>query len=160
MEDELIKHDSNTDIDEGQLFIFINEKPMAYGISANLSVGSEEKDTGNKMVSGGWKVFKPGLKNWSLSSESLVTWKKGQLSAETLLDIQIAGGIVDIVYGKSLVTEQTLTGGKFEPDLSQPHYVGQTYITSFEVNSTNGDTSKCSVTLTGSGALEKGTIVP
>lgn len=160
MADTPVKHDSNEDIDEGQLFIFVSKKPMAYGISANLSVGSEEKDTSNKMVSGGWKSFKPGMKNWSLSSESLVTWKTGQLSAETLLDIQIEGGIVDIVYGKALVSEQTLTGGIFEPDLSETHYTGQAYITSFDVNSTNGDTTKCSVTLTGSGALDKGTIVP
>jgi len=160
MADAPVKHDSNQDIFRGQIFLFIKGKPMAYGISANLDVGTAEIDISNKMVSGGWEATLPGIKNYTISSESLLTYAKGQLSAEDLLDIQIAGETVDILYGQSLVTEQTLTGGKFEPDLSNPYYKGKAFITSFGINSTNGDIAKCSTSLKGSGALEKGEVTP
>lgn len=158
--DAPVKHDSNKDIFRGQIFLFIKGKPMAYGISANLDVATAEIDISNKMVSGGWEASLPGIKNYTIASESLLTYETGQLSAEDLLDMQIAGETVDIMYGQSLVSEQTLTGGKFEPDTSKPYYKGNAYITSFGINSTNGDIAKCSVSLKGNGALEKGTITP
>lgn len=155
-----IKHDSNTDIFRGQIFLFIGGKPMAYGISANLDVSTSEIDISNKMVSGGWEASLAGKKNWSISTESLVTFVTGQLSATDLLDIQISDKTIDIIYGQSLVTEETLAGGKFEPDRSQPYYEGSAFITSFGINSTSGDIAKCSTSLKGSGALKKGEIVP
>ena len=159
MADEPIKHESNTDIFRGQIFLFIGGKPMAFGISANLDVSTNEIDISNKMVSAGWDASLAGNKNWTLSSESLVTYTEGQLSATDLLNTQINGQTVDIIYGQALVTEETLTGGKFEPDKSKPYYEGSAFITSFGINSTNGDFAKCSVSLKGSGALKMGTVV-
>lgn len=160
MADAPVKHDSITDIFRGQLFIFIKGKPMAYGISANLDVGTSEIDVSNKMVSGGWEAPLPGINNYTLSSESLVTFAKGQLSVEDLLDIQIAKETVEVLYGQSLVSEQTLAGGKFEPDLSKTHYKGVAMITSLSVNSSNGDIAKCSTSLKGIGELKKQPATP
>lgn len=150
-----VKHDSITDIFRGQLLLFISGKPVAYGISANLEVGTSEIDVSNKMVAGGWEAPLPGINNYTLSSESLVTFTKGQLSATDLLDIQIAKGTVEVLYGQSIITEQTIAGGKFEPDLTKPHYKGIAMITSLSINSSNGDIAKCSTSLKGIGELKK-----
>lgn len=150
-----IKHDSNTDIFQKQLFVFVNERPIAFGISATLDVGSSSINIDNKMISGGWEGVSPGTKNWSVSSESLVTFVTGQLSADDLLDIMIKDEKVEIIYGRFIVTDETPAGGIFEPDLTKSHYKGEAIIESFNVSSSVGDIAKCSITLKGSGALEK-----
>lgn len=153
-----VKHDSNTDIYRGQLFVFVDGKPIAYGKDASLSVTTEEIDVSNKMMSGGWKGSLPGQKSFSVSSESLYTNKDGQLSYKTLLNKQIADEILDFVFGEAKVTNQTSTGGEFELDKSQPYFTGKIMITSLDLKSTNGDIASCSSSFTGIGALEEGVI--
>lgn len=153
MADAPVKHDSITDIVREQFFIFIDGKPMAFGISCSLDTGNTDIDISNKMVSSGSEATLPGISNWSISSESLVTNKTGQMSFHTLLKLSLEKKVVDIIYGLSLVSEATLAGGIFEPDLSNDHYKGKAYINSLNHNSTNGDMAKCSVTMKGSGAL-------
>lgn len=154
----VIKHDSNTDIFRGQLFIFTSEdqKPIAYGKDASLNITTEEIDTSNKMMSGGWKGSLPGKKSFSVTSESLLTQKDGQESFPSLLKKQIADETFPFVFGEAKVTEQTATGGMFELDKTKPYYKGTVMITSLDVKSTDGDIATCSASFTGVGALEEG----
>lgn len=157
-----VKHDSNTDIFRGQLFIFTGEgesqKPIAYGKDATMNISTEEVDISNKMMSGGWKGSLPGQKSYTVTSESLLTQKEGQESFESLLDKQINDQTFPFVMGEAKVSEQTPTGGVFELDKSKPHYTGILMITSLDVKSTSGDIATCSSSFVGVGALVKGTI--
>jgi predicted secreted protein len=152
-----IKHDSNTDIFRGQLFIFVGNNPIAYGKDATMNVTTEEIDISNKMMSGGWKGSLPGKKSFSITSESLMTHATGQESFDSLLNKQINDETFPFVIGEAKVTEQTPTGGKFELDRTKPYYSGTVMITSLDVKSTDGDIATCSASFTGIGALVPGT---
>lgn len=155
-----VKHDSNTDIFRGQLFVFVKGNPIAYGKDATLNVTTEEIDVSNKMMSGGWKGSLPGKKSFSVTSESLYTQKEDQESFPSLLRRQIKDETFDFVLGEAKVDNQTATGGQFELDKSKPYYKGTMMITSLDVKSTDGDIATCSASFTGVGALEEGEIIP
>lgn len=155
-----IKHDSNTDIFRGQLFLFVGDNPIAYGKDATMNIATEEIDISNKMMSGGWKGSLPGKKSFNITSESLITQAQGQESFDSLLDKQINDETFPFVIGEAKITEQTPTGGKFELDKSKPYYTGTVMITSLDVKSTDGDIASCSASFTGIGALVKGEIEP
>lgn len=152
-----IKHDSNTDIFRGQLFLFSKGNPMAYGKDASLSISVDEVDVSNKMMSSGWKMSLPGTKSFTVSSESLYTQKKDQESFDSMLQRIIKDETFEFVIGEAKVTNKTATGGQFELDKTKPYYTGTVMITSLDLKSTNGDIATCSSSFTGVGALEEGT---
>jgi hypothetical protein len=156
----VVKHDSSTDIFTGQIFLFLGGLPIAYGKSATLNVSVSEVDISNKMVNGGWGASQYGKKTYTIGSESLVTYKEGQLSFETLLDMIDKGENVEFFLGQAKVSEETTVGGKFEPDMSKPYRKGSAMITSLDLNSTDGEIATCSTSLTGVGGLEKGEVTP
>ncbi|WP_018109822.1 hypothetical protein [Bacteroides propionicifaciens] len=153
-----VKHDSNTDIFRGQLFVFINDKPIAYGKDASMNVSTEEIDVSNKMVEGDWKTSLPGKKSFGITSESLLTQKEDQESFPSLLNKQIKGETLPFVFGQAKVTNPTATGGEFELDKTKPHWTGTIMITSLDVKSTDGDIATCSASFAGVGALKEGTV--
>lgn len=148
-----IKHDSNIDIVRGQLFLFIDELPVAFATSASLETTTEEIDVSNKMM-GDWAASLPGKKSYTLSSESLLTRLEGAMSYDTLLAKQIAGETLSFGFGESLVTDKTNTGGKFALDTSKKKYIGTVMITSLSLKSDNGQIASCSASFKGIGALE------
>jgi TP901-1 family phage major tail protein len=152
-----IKHDSNTDIFRGQLFIFVGENPIAFGTSATMNIATEEIDVTNKMMSGGWKGSLPGQKSFSITSESLLTQKAGQYSFDTMLDKQIKDETFDFFMGEAKVTEKTNAGGKFELDKTKKYYTGTVMITSLDLQSEVNGIATCSASFTGVGALAPGT---
>ena len=148
-----IKHDSNTDIYRGQLFIFLGELPLAFCSDCSIELTAEEVDVSNKMCSGNWNVSLPGKKSYTASAESLLTRLEGAMSFDTLLQKFTAGETLDFVFGAAKVTEQTETGGKFELDTAEVNYKGTVMITSISLKSTNGQIASSSASFKGVGAL-------
>lgn len=155
-----VKHDSDTDIFKGQLFLFVGDSPVAFGTDASMSITTDEIDVTNKMMSGGWKGSLPGQKSFSITSESLLTQKEGLLSFDTLFDKQIKGETIKFFIGEAKVSEQTSVGGKFELDKTKKHYLGVAMITSLDITSTINNISTCSASFTGIGALVPGEVTP
>lgn len=153
----LIKHNSDTDVFKGQLFLFVGDSPIAYGKDATLNVATEEIDISNKMMGSGWKGAAPGKKSFAITSESLYTQAKDQVSFDTLLDKQSDDEIFDFFLGTAKVTNGTATGGEFTLDKTKPYRTGKVMISSLDLKSTDGDIATCSASLTGVGALGKGT---
>ncbi|WP_106831165.1 phage tail protein [Parabacteroides pacaensis] len=147
-----VEHDANKDIVRGQLFLFIGELPIAFASSAALEITTEEIDVSNKMM-GDWSASLPGKKSFTLSSESLLTRKEGQMSFDTLLDKQIAGDTLDFVFGEATVANKSNTGGEFTLDATKKNYKGTVMITSLSLKSDNGAIASCSVSFKGVGAL-------
>ncbi|MBF0759545.1 hypothetical protein IR148_00620 [Dysgonomonas mossii] len=147
-----VKHDANTDIVRGQLFLFLNNLPLAFAKSASMQLAVAEIDASNKMM-GDWDVPFPGNKSFTLSSESLLSKAEGQLSYAAMLDMVISGEPVDFYFGEAKKTEATTTGGKYEPDLTKKHYTGKAMFTQLDLQSSNGELASCSASLKGVGAL-------
>ena len=138
-------YNPNTDlILADYLFIYVDDLPLAFATSANLSADSI--DTSNKM-SPVWVSNLPGKLSYTVTSDALITKKTGTLSFDTLLDKAVTRESVSFVFGKAK------QDGTFE--LDEGWYQGDAIITSLEVNSENNAVASFSVTLTGSGELKK-----
>lgn len=159
MADELpVKHDSEKDIFRGQLFLFINGLVLAYATDATLNITAAEIDGSNKMM-GDWEAPFYGKKGFTVTSNSLLTDKEGQLSFGTLEEKLIASETVDFWMGQTIKTEGDNLGGKFAKDLTKPSREGKVMITSLDLQSANGDLAKATANFKGFGALisNKGT---
>lgn len=148
-----IKHDSNDNIYRGQLFIFLDDAPLAFCSDCSLELTAEEVDVSNKMCAGNWGMSLPGKKTFTASAESLLTHLQGAMSFDTMLKKFIAGDTLDFFFGDAKATEQTETGGKFEKDTAKPNYTGKIMITSLSLKSTNGQIASSSASFKGVGAL-------
>lgn len=147
-----IKHDSNTDLIRGELFLFIGELPIAFASSCGLDISTEELDISNKMC-GDWAASLPGKKSFTISCDSLLARKEGTMSFDTLLQKQIAGETLEFYFGAAKVTNPTNTGGEFALDTTQVNYSGTIMITSLSLKSDNGQIASCSASFKGVGAL-------
>nr|DAM03128.1 MAG TPA: major tail protein [Caudoviricetes sp.] len=152
MADELIKHDTNEDVLRGQLFIFINKKPIAFASNAVMDMTTEEVDASNKMT-GNWNAPLPGKNGYTVSSEAMVSRKAGQMSIDTLIDIWRTQQTVEFFFGEALVTDPTNMGGFFDMDLTKKYYTGIMMITSLNLTSTVGSLASSSASFSGIGAL-------
>lgn len=148
------KLDSRKDIYRGQLFLFVNGMPLAFATTATLEVTTEEVDISNKMM-GGWSGSLPGRKSYTISSESLVTRKDGEMSYDTLLAKQIADETLQFAMCDAAASDQDNFGGTFEMDEESVKYSGEVMITSLSVTSEQGQIAKCSASLKGIGGLSQ-----
>jgi len=147
-----VKHDANSDIFRGQLFLFLGGLPLAFAKSASMQGTTAEVDVSNKMM-GDWEAPLPGTKGYTISSESLLSNAEGQMSYQTLEEKWIAGELIDFWMGETIKTEGDNMGGKFEKDTTKPYRQGKVMISSLDLNSNNGEIASSSVSLKGFGAL-------
>lgn len=153
------KLDSRTDIYRGQLFVLVGELPIAFASSASLEVTTEEVDISNKMM-GDWAGSLPGKKSYTVSSESFITRKEGEMSFDTLMEHVISGETLNFFFGDAKAEDQDNFGGTFAKDTTQVNYTGEVMITSISVSSEAGSIAKCSVSFKGIGGLKKVNAVP
>lgn len=154
-----VKHDANTDLVRGQLFLFVDDQPIAFASSCSLDVSADEIDISNKMM-GDWAASLPGKKSYTLSSESLLTRLQGAMSFDALLQKMIDSETLTFFFGETTVTGQTNTGGTFEKDTAKKNYTGTVMITSLSLKSDNGAIASCSASFKGVGALVPSTPQP
>lgn len=142
-----IQYNVNTDlILADSLFIFVDNMPLAFAQSANLSFSADSIDTSNKM-SPIWVSNLQGKLSYTITSDALITKKEGAMSFDTLLDKATKREPVNFVFGKAS------EDGTFS--LSEGWYEGVAIITALDINSENNAVASMSVTLTGSGELKK-----
>lgn len=153
------KLDSRKDIYRGQLFTFIGGVPVAFASTATLEITTEEIDISNKMM-GDWAGSLPGKKSYTISSESLMTRKDGEVSFDALLKKQIAGETLEFAMGDAIAEDQDNFGGTFELDESKVKYRGEVMITSLSITSEQGQIAKCSASFKGIGGLAQEDGVP
>lgn len=147
-----VLHDASTDIVRAQLFLFLVDLPLAFAKTASLDISVAEVDISNKML-GDWEAVFSGKKGFTISAESLLTRKTGQMSYDKMLDLVISGEPIDFYLGDALVTNSTNTGGEFAKDPSKKNYTGKVIITSLNLTSAVGEIVSVSASLKGVGAL-------
>lgn len=150
------KYDSSKDLIVGdKLMLFVTEeselKPIAFGTSCGVSISADTIDTSNKM-SGNWKESLVGQLSYTVSSESLLSLKKGHLSFTTLKKLMAARTPISFVLAKTTETDGDFPKG-------EEYAKGSAIITSLEAKFDNGAICTSSVSLQGTGPLEDGTPV-
>ena len=160
------KLDSRRDIYRGQLFLFLDDLPVAFAKTATLEVTTEEVDITNKMM-GDWSGSLPGRKSYTISSESLITRKelgeageatgadKLEMSFDRLLKAQIDGRTLSFKMGKAKAEDKDNFGGTFKLDTTEINYTGEVMITSLSVTSESGNIATLSASFKGIGGLSQ-----
>ena len=124
---------------------------MGYATSCSLEISRDEIDQSNKN-SGAWKAIIPGMRSWTLSSESLFfvgTPTGGYTGMKTfhdLFSVYMADASNDTPVFIEFTLRSAQTGDKY--------YSGKAYITSLSLNGGLEDQATYSVSLSGSEALE------
>mgnify|MGYP000305504414 CR=1 FL=1 len=129
-----------------KLMLFVTDGsstlPIAFGTSCNIDLSADTVDTSNKM-SGNWKEFLTGQLGYTISSESMISFKEGHLSFKKLKDLMASRIPVDFIMAKAKDAEVVK---------------GKAIITALNMTAQNGAICTSSCTLQGTGPLEDGAV--
>lgn len=140
----------NTDLilgDDLYLYVTTDNKPLAFATSCSVQIDGETIDTSNKM-SGRWNSNLSGKNGYTISSDALFTQTEGHYSFDALMEKMVEGGKLEWTIGKCSDRET------FALDTTKPYYSGEGFVTSLSLNAGNNEVANCSITITGSGAIE------
>ena len=136
-----------------ELMLFNNEKSIAYATSHTLTINGNTIDISSK-DHGFWGASEMGNITWEITSENLFT----ESYYEQLFDAMINKTPLTVAFGFASDWDVNgLSGNQtdYSLDKSSAFYSGQAYITSLTANANTGENATFSITLTGSGALNK-----
>lgn len=153
---------NSTVIHGDKLHLYYKDMPIAMGSSCSLDISADTIDTSNKM-SGNWKEFMTGQLNYTISSESLLTYKKaltleegsgeeqgdldGLMTYPDLLEAMLKRSPIKFKIGVSKSAAE-----KFGID--KAFISGSAVITGLNMTAQAGQICTCSVSLQGSGELK------
>lgn len=146
----MANYNVNTDLilgDDLFLFVTTGNTPIAFATSCNVQIDGETIDTSNKM-SGRWNSNLAGKNGYTITSDALFTQTEGHYSFDALMAKMIEGGKLEWTVGRCKDREA------FELDTEKAYYSGEAFVTSLSLNAGNNEVANCSITLTGSGAIE------
>ena len=132
-------------------------KVIAYAQSCSLEINADTLDVTSKL-SCRWNATLPGNGSYTVSSDSLYCLQSaaaanGAVTIDDLFEDMIDGYNVGWVIAQDSSDECGTVSG---PDTSKPHYYGEAAITSLSITGGNNEIASSSISLTGSGAPNKG----
>ncbi len=142
----------NTDLILGDdLFLYLTSgnSVVAFATSCSIQIDGETIDTSNKM-SGRWNSNLAGKNGYTISADALYTQKDGHFSFDKLMELMVASNQAVAWTVGNAVDRDT-----FALDTTKPYYSGEAFVTSLSLSAGNNEVASCSITLTGSGAIEK-----
>ena len=145
-------YDVNTQLvlgEEMYLYVTSANTPIAFATTCSVQIDGETIDTSNKM-SGRWNSNLAGKNGYTISSDALYTQATGLYSFDSLMTKMIEGGKLEWTIGKA----KDYKTGDYDLDTTKPHYKGVGFVTSLSLNAGNNEVANCSITITGSGAIE------
>lgn len=137
----------------GDLMLFAHSgasvQPLAFSTSSKLTVNLATREISSR-DSGNWKESAAGKLDWSVSSDSLLSFSATGTtqSFEELYNYQINRCPVNIAFA-----HKTGTSPSWTVDSSKKKFTGCGFITSLDVNSQDNDNATYSVNIIGSGPL-------
>lgn len=134
---------------------------IAYATNHTLSISSDSLDISSK-DGGSWSSVITSKIQWEMTCEALYA-ASGESSLSIVYDelfqnmvnnkpINIAFGEISNGIGENGLAQSIPSGG-WTP--SGTLYSGEAYITSLEINASDGDAASMSITLSGNGAITK-----
>lgn len=129
-------------------------KSIAYATNHTLSLSAESQDTSSK-DHGVWGASEINKITWEITSENLYTTD----AFDSLFDIMMTKAAVDVYFGLKAEADdgKNVVDGDYTnwSKLTSGSYKGKAFITSLQANAANGENATFSVTLTGSGKIER-----
>lgn len=128
---------------------------VAYATSCSLQIDAETLDVSSKF-SCRWNATLPGNASYTVSAEALLAYqdKAAANSAYTIDDLFEA-----MVEGKNvgwfMGQDSGECGAPAGLDTTQPYYYGEAAITSLSIEAGNNEICSSSISLTGSGPIQK-----
>ena len=138
--------------EEMYLYVTSANTPVAFATSCSVQIDGETIDTSNKM-SGRWNSNLAGKNSYTISTDALYTQETGLFSFDKLMEKMISGGN-DAKLEWTIGKAKDYANEDYELDTTKPYYTGVGFITSLSLNAGNNEVANCSITITGSGAIE------
>lgn len=131
---------------------------LAFASSVEVSTEASTLDASNKM-SCTWNAVIPGNKSYTVNSTALYTRMAGAFSYDALMNkmleaTNVGWAVGRIKEGTGCSSETGTPTQTFELDTNAPYYCGHAAITSLSLSAGNNEIAQCSITLTGSGAIQ------
>jgi len=149
-----VEYNSQNDVFTGQMFIYVNDSPLAFCSQAQLQLSQDTLDASNKMSSG-WDTPLANKKSYQVTTESLLTNKTGAISYETIIDAIISGATLTFWMGAVATAPGTTdkSAYTYTRDTTKPSFSGTLLPTECTIKSDYGSIASCSGTFKGVGAL-------
>lgn len=132
---------------------------LAFASSVEVSTEASTLDASNKM-SCTWNAVIPGNKSYTVNSTALYTRMAGAFSYDALMNKMLDATNVGWAVGRIKAGSGCFANGDsaptqtFELDTNATYYCGHAAITSLSLSAGNNEIAQCSITLTGSGAIQ------
>lgn len=127
---------------------------IAFATAHTLSITADETNINSK-DHGKWGATEISKINWEITSENLYT----TAAYNSLFDKMIARGVIEVFFGlKQETGDGTVADGDYPywtKKSTGGYYKGKAYITSLTANANSGENSTFSITLKGTGKLER-----
>lgn len=138
---------------KGDDLMLFNEEghSFAFATSHSLSISADAVEISSK-DSGKWKSNTVNKLSWEISSENLYT----TTSYDELFSLMVDREEFPVFFGVKSETGELEEGAEGWTPNETYTYHGNGIITSLTANAGTGDNATYSVTITGTGALEKG----
>lgn len=146
---------ANTIIKGHNLMLFDAQgKSIAYATNHTLSISADAQDVSSK-DHGIWGASEVNKITWEITSENLYTVE----AYDDMFDIMIARTPVDVFFGLKAEADddKSVVDGDYT-NWTKPTtgaYTGKAVITSLQANAPDGENATFSVTLTGTGKIER-----
>jgi len=138
----------------GDLMLFINSgatvQPIGFSTSAKLSVTMKTREITSKDSVGDFAELTTGKFSWNISTDSLVNYTSTgtTMSTEEIYQNMYNKKLMNISFGV-----KTGSSPSWTVDSSKKRFTGTGYITSFDLNASDGDNSTSSITIDGTSVL-------
>lgn len=132
-------------------------KSLAFATSHQLSISADAVETSSK-DGGVWGSNEVNKISWEITSENLYT----DNAYDELFSKMIAREAITVYFGtkKENDPEKTVADGDYDAWTGAKGYTGKVLITSLTANASTGENATFSVTLTGTGKINKVTTIP
>ena len=127
---------------------------IAFGTSVELQAEQDTLSSSSKM-SCRWNSNLAGKASYTINSDSLYTVATGLYSFDAMMAAMIDGDALPWAIGQASGETADCEERTFPLDTNKPYYTGKGIITSLSLNAGTDEVASCSLTLTGSGAIEQ-----
>ena len=145
---------STTTIYGDRLKIYLGDKPVAFAKSCSIEIQADTIDTSNKM-SLNWKEFLTSKLSYTISCDSLVTYKATAEGTDPLSKVYTYADLLDAMVARDLVTFKIAKTAENDESYAAEteYFTGTAIITNLSLSAPAEDLCTCTISLQGSGEL-------
>lgn len=153
-------YNANTDLVKGNdLYLYLysgdTAEVLAFATSCSLQVDQETIDTSNKMMCR-WNSVLGGNASYTINADALYTQAgKEGVEFDDLMQYMLKGDPIKWAIGKCVNSMCEGEGPDYSLDTTAQYYTGSAVVTSLSLEAGNNEIASSSITLTGSGAVER-----